>query len=221
MAVKATYLVVYNFLQALGWLYVAVLLLDNYFKTGSFDQSYSVVKDVVGFLLLGAFLEVIHAAVGLVRSGTLNTLLQWLGRLHVYYAVIGSVPELQSEPALAIMLLAWSLIEIIRYPQNALATIKASPRWLVWLRYTAFIPLYPAGVLGEVILMYKALPYIKDRSLHGEYFKHLPFGYHEFLWGVLLVYPFLWLNLYLYLFRQRKARLAGQKKPVKRTSKRE
>jgi hypothetical protein len=33
-----------------------------------------------------------------------------------------------------------------------------------------------------VILMYKALPYVKERSLHGKYFRHLPFGYHEFLW---------------------------------------
>jgi hypothetical protein len=30
--------------------------------------------------------------------------------------------------------------------------------------------------------MYKALPYVKERSLHGKYFPHLPFGYHEFLW---------------------------------------
>ena len=35
-----------------------------------------------------------------------------------------------------------------RYPWYLCSTLGEPPWWLTWLRYTAFIPLYPAGTLG-------------------------------------------------------------------------
>jgi very-long-chain (3R)-3-hydroxyacyl-CoA dehydratase len=34
-------------------------------------------------------------------------------------------------------------------------------------RYTAFIPLYPVGVLGEMASMWYALPLLRQRGLHS------------------------------------------------------
>lgn len=31
--------------------------------------------------------------------------------------------------------------------------MEGPPRWLVWLRYSAFIPLYPWGMASEVRVM--------------------------------------------------------------------
>ena len=36
-----------------------------------------------------------------------------------------------------------------RYPFYFLQTIGYCPRWLLWLRYTAWIPLYPLGIITE------------------------------------------------------------------------
>ncbi|KAH9627110.1 hypothetical protein KSS87_009768 [Heliosperma pusillum] len=49
------------------------------------------------------------------------------------------------------------------------------------LRYTAFIPIYPAGVAGEMWLMYCALPYIKEKDLYGDFFSAMPFKYSTFV----------------------------------------
>ncbi|KAH7436666.1 hypothetical protein KP509_05G030200 [Ceratopteris richardii] len=104
--------------------------------------------------------------------------------------------------------MAWSLIEVIRYPQYALSTIGLCPRWLTWLRYTAFIPLYPIGAwCGEVLLYYQALPYIKKSNLFGSFFDKLPFSYYNFIVAGLVLYPFLWLSLYMHMLKQRKIKL--------------
>lgn len=45
-------------------------------------------------------------------------------------------------------------VQAIRYPWYAATLLNDCPKWLTWLRYTAFIPLYPAGVVAEMILLY-------------------------------------------------------------------
>ena len=67
-----------------------------------------------------------------------------------------------------VMALAWTLSEIVRYPHYAAMTLVSikqlsqknrndevhnvsteAPKWLEWLRYSCFIPLYPIGLLSE------------------------------------------------------------------------
>jgi hypothetical protein len=43
---------------------------------------------------------------------------------------------------------------MIRYPWYAATLMQDCPNWLTWLRYTAFIPLYPIGVIAEMVLLY-------------------------------------------------------------------
>nr|AAT39170.1 putative tyrosine phosphatase-like protein [Oryza sativa Japonica Group] len=75
-------------------------------------------------------------------------------------------------------------------------------------RYTAFIPLYPIGVgPGEMWTMYQALPFVKERKLYSGFFGKFSMSYHSFLVAVLAVYPFLWMKLYLHVFKQRRSKL--------------
>ena len=115
---------------------------------------------------LASALEIVHAAIGLVGGSPINALMQWAGRSNVLFAIVHSVPEVQASPAVGAMLLAWALSEVIRYPWYAATTAGLCPYWLTWLRYTAFIPLYPVGVVGEMHAVYLALPYIAQRKLH-------------------------------------------------------
>lgn len=210
MGGTALYLGAYNVAQALGWAYVLFLILQEAVATGRVDRSFQVAAWHVCACQLGSLLEVAHAASGLVRSGWPAALMQWLGRSHVLFAVLMKVPAVQRLPAVFVTFAAWSMSEVIRYPQYALSMAGACPRWLTWLRYTAFIVLYPIGVFpGEMWLMYSAIPYVRDMKLYGDAFKYLPFGYDKVLMGLLVIWPILWLQLYTHMFRQRAAKLGG------------
>jgi very-long-chain (3R)-3-hydroxyacyl-CoA dehydratase len=39
--------------------------------------------------------------------------------------------------------------------------------WAPPSRYSAFILIYPVGVVAEMVLMYKALPFIRSRKLYS------------------------------------------------------
>lgn len=216
--VASVYLVAYNVAQALGWGYVLFLILREALASGRLDRSFSAAARQVCAYQLGSALEVAHAALGLVRSSWPAALMQWLGRSHVLFAVLMQVPSVQRLPAVFITFAAWSVSEVIRYPQYALTLAGACPRWMTWLRYTAFIVLYPLGVFpGEMWLMYSAIPYIRRKRLYEGFFQYPNLGYDKILLGLLVVWPILWLQLYVYMFKQRAQKLGGAPAPSRPT----
>ncbi|XP_024391220.1 uncharacterized protein [Physcomitrium patens] len=205
---RNAYLTCYNSLQSLGWALVLLRLVNDIVETKSLRGGFSAAGNVVCFLQLAAFLEILHSALGLVPTGILFAFMQWLGRSHVLFAIVAKIPEVQEQPPIMITFLAWSAAEVIRYPHYTLGLLGLCPHWLTWLRYTAFIVLYPIGALyGEMLAMYLSLDFIKDRNLYASSFKWLPFDYHFFVVWVMIMYPFLWLLLYLHMFRQRRSKL--------------
>ncbi|CAI5981861.1 unnamed protein product [Closterium sp. NIES-64] len=200
-----TYLAAYNLAQAAGWAAALAAMMHSAVTTAS---------------IAGAF----HSAwplVWLVRSGVVAPLVQWVGRSFVLFAVVGRTPALHTHAALFVLLAVWCCSEVIRYPQYALSLLGTCPRALTWLRYSAFIPLYPIGMFGgEMVLIYSAIPFVKaDRPLDF-LFAALPFDCHHVLMVILAAYPLFWLHLYTHMFRQRRAKLhpkshKGGKKPHK------
>ncbi|XP_078179574.1 protein-tyrosine phosphatase-like, PTPLA [Carex rostrata] len=210
------YLLAYNSLQYFGWLIVLIKIFLSISASRSFHGAYATAGDLVCLLQAVSFLETIHAVVGLVPASFLLTLMQWGGRTHFLFAIVRQIPEVQSLPSVFITFTAWSLSEVIRYSHYALSILKVCPSWLTYFRYTAFIFLYPIGIgPGEMWLMYQALSYVKERSLYSDFFDKFAFSYYSFLVAVLVCYPFLWLKLYLHLFKQRRSKLKkkeGRKK---------
>ncbi|KNA13068.1 hypothetical protein SOVF_120140 [Spinacia oleracea] len=201
------YLFTYNFAQTIGWAVALLKILIGFTTTRSFDAAFASSGQLICFLQKVAFLEVIHGALGIVSTGVLLPLMQWGGRSHYLLAIVGNIVELQASPSIFITFVAWSISEIIRYSNYALSCIGKCPYWSTYIRYTAFIPLYPVGVAGEMWLMYQALPYIMEKDLYKDFFSFFPFCYYTFVQVVLLSYPLLWLKLYLHLFKQRRSKL--------------
>lgn len=56
----------------------------------------------------------------------------------------------------AIVVLSWGLADFIRYAYYTVSLVSANnpPRLLRWLRYNAFLLLYPSGTAGEMYLLY-------------------------------------------------------------------
>ncbi|OIT37406.1 PREDICTED: very-long-chain (3R)-3-hydroxyacyl-CoA dehydratase 2 [Nicotiana attenuata] len=210
---KNLYLFSYNSLQFLGWTVALFRILSNFISTQSVTGTYASAGELICLLQCCAFLEVVHGAIGIVPSGAVLPLMQWSGRTHFLLAIVRRIVEVQESPSVFMTFLAWSLSEVIRYSHYALSCIGSPPYFITYLRYTAFILLYPVGIgPGEMWLMYQALPFIKKRNLYAD---SLPFSYCNFVKVLLLVYPFLWLNLYLHLFKQRRSKLGKHQKTKK------
>ena len=211
------------------------MLLAQGWRAGGPRGAWAAAGPLCYVMQCAAGLEVLHAAFGLVKASWTSAALQWIARTNVVALVVAETPEVWGEPAVAAMLGAWALGELVRYPWYALTVLGACPRALTWLRYTAFIPLYPVGFLGEMVCIVRALPHLEARprlqqgplsDLVPEGLRHVvglsPLSYHAFMMCMLVYYPVGWFGLYSHMFRQRRRKLGtdagaegGEKKKQK------
>ncbi|ESN98978.1 hypothetical protein HELRODRAFT_67129, partial [Helobdella robusta] len=154
-----------------------------------------------------AFLEIVHAALGLVRSDPVITTFQISSRVFLLWGVANLVDESNKQVGFLMLLFAWTLTELIRYLFYLCALLNKVPYLLTYARYTLFIALYPIGVTGELLTIYNALPLVNERgiltiSLPNSF--NISFSYCYFLIFVMLTYIPVFPPLYLHMFAQRK-----------------
>ncbi|OCF77724.1 hypothetical protein I204_01724 [Kwoniella mangroviensis CBS 8886] len=158
-----------------------------------------------------AALEILHTALGWVRSPLGTVASQVFSRVWTVWGVVEAVPEVShSSPFFTTMLFAWSLTEVIRYTFYLLSLLNIQSPLVNYLRYTTFIPLYPIGASSEAFLAFSTLPPI------------LPNVINTRSWGLLevsrLVMFFIWWPslyvLFTYMLKQRKKVLEGKKGKV-------
>lgn len=84
-------------------------------------------------------------------------------------------------------------------------------QFLTWLRYTAFIPMYPLGLAAEVVCIWLAVPLVATSgrlSLDLPNPTNIAFHYSTFLRALLAIQPITWAYLYSSLLRQRAIKLS-------------
>lgn len=105
-----------------------------------------------------AALEVLHAAAGLVRSSPVTAAVQVASRLVVLWGAVVVSPAAAASPWFALMVAAWALSEPPRYALYAIGLAgDPAPYALTWVRYSAFLVLYPAGITGEIGCVWAAM----------------------------------------------------------------
>lgn len=109
-----------------------------------------------------ALLEVVHAALGWVKSNPLVVLIQIGSRLAVLWGVAETYEAAATSPYYTVMVFAWALSEVGRYPFYVNQLLDSPSYLALWMRYSLFIVLYPLGVLGEMQLIWASLPH--DRA---------------------------------------------------------
>eukprot|EP00934_Nitzschia_sp_Nitz4_P003826 Nitzschia sp. Nitz4//scaffold3_size479765//106428//108874//NITZ4_000043-RA/size479765-processed-gene-0.61-mRNA-1//1//CDS//3329550587//3816//frame0 len=166
---KEAYLLVYNLLACAGWTVVFLLTVQSLAsgipREGFFTTLASVydVPNLATILTVSqsaAMLEILHAALGLVRSPLMVTAMQVSSRIVALVAINGS-PQAQHQWGAGLMIWSWSLVEIFRYLFYAFALVtgdatKKTPFPLFWLRYSLFAVLYPTGITGELTVFFAA-----------------------------------------------------------------
>ncbi|ODV91728.1 hypothetical protein CANCADRAFT_11505, partial [Tortispora caseinolytica NRRL Y-17796] len=191
------YLVVYNVVSTVLWLSILCRLVV--FASVSAEFAAEQLMDYVRVIQTGAVLEIVHAALGWVRADIATVTLQVFSRLVVVwmtmylypFAVLSGIGPY----AFVAMVAAWSVTETIRYLYYAVNLLWPDqvPRWIVWLRYTLFYVLYPTGVAGENIVLWKAAAVLGGGSLT-----------YLFRIGVIAIYIPGFYFLFTHMVRQRK-----------------
>lgn len=175
-----------------------------------------------------AVMEVLHAALGLVRSPVMITATQVASRLWILWGIVDAAPASTTTQALTLLHLpaplpslslslvtlftAWCASEIIRYGFFALKEAGLQPYGMLWLRYTGFIVLYPLGVSSELAMVWLAMPELR-RS--GTWSVALPnawnFGFSYWLacWVAVAAYLPGFPQLYGYMLAQRRKLLGS------------
>jgi len=220
MVPKEIYLIAYNLSCCAGWSLILVSVfqflandipqhglkeaLANVYSNGDIAiqilSSTNPVGDLLFYTQSAALLEIVHAAVGLVRSPVMVTTMQVMSRIVALVAVTYS-PKAQTHWGAGVMIISWSCVEIFRYLFYAFALVsgdssKNTPFPLFWLRYSLFAILYPTGITGELTCFLSAA---YDPEFHTFFFgspesaiwiyaRFLPFVY---LFGS----PFMILNM--------------------------
>ncbi|XP_030923822.1 very-long-chain (3R)-3-hydroxyacyl-CoA dehydratase PASTICCINO 2A [Quercus robur] len=212
---RRIYLSVYNWTVFVGWFQVLYLAVKTVRESGH-QHVYSAVERPLQLAQTAAILEIFHSLVGLVRSPVSATLPQIASRLYLTWFILWSFPQTQTHILVTSLVISWSITEIIRYSFFGLKeALGFAPSWLLWLRYSTFLLLYPTGITSEVGLIYVALPFIKESE---KYCIRMPNKWNfsfDFFYAAILVLgiyvpgsP----HLYGYMLGQRKKALSKSKK---------
>ncbi|CAH9070194.1 unnamed protein product [Cuscuta epithymum] len=211
---RRAYLALYNWAVFVGWFQVFYLSVKTLKESGH-ENVYRAVEKPLLLAQTAAILEILHGLVGLVRSPISATLPQIGSRIYVTWGILYSFPQVQTHALVSSLVISWSITEIIRYSFFGIKELFGfAPSWLLWLRYSTFILLYPSGITSEVGLIYKALPYIKES---GKYSLWMPnklnfsFDYYYLALVVIAIYAPGSPHMYGYMLGQRKKALRKTK----------
>ncbi|KAM9925548.1 hypothetical protein OXX59_003799 [Metschnikowia pulcherrima] len=199
MSIKNAYLKAYNVSSALAW--TAILLKDIFdrfpgqlYGTGEYNSfPHKLLTEVQ---TANAIVEIFHSVSGLVPSPLPSLLLQFFARLVITLGISYHVPYSPGNysKAYSVLIVAWSITEIIRYSFYAAKQFGRMPRQLLWLRYSSFILLYPLGLMSEPVVVYKTLGHVS-----GAYYCFLAFGMCLYVPGFLFLYSYMWRQRAKYL----------------------
>ncbi|PSC68010.1 Very-long-chain (3R)-3-hydroxyacyl-[acyl-carrier] dehydratase PASTICCINO 2 [Micractinium conductrix] len=223
---KSCYLWAYNTALCAAWGYVLFLAYRTAGAGGSLQDVWQAVEVPLKVVQTAAIMEVLHSAVGLVRSPVMITATQVASRLFILWGVVVLAPAPRTSPlvlltlpggarvqlSLVSLLTAWCCSEVIRYSFFAFKELGMQPYLLLWLRYTAFIGLYPLGVASELAMVWLALPWIREhRPLSVQMPNAFNFGfdYYWACWAAVLAYLPGFPQLYFYMLAQRQRVLRG------------
>ena len=161
----SSYLLLYNLTAAAGWAWLLLASVKNIAAGANFGLLWQETESMLKIVQTMACLEIIHSAVGFVKSPVFTTFMQVFSRVWTLWAVMDIAPEAQTSVFFMLAVTSWSLVEVPRYLFYALDSVHLCPKALKWLRYSLFAVLYPTGITGELGCMYHAglNLYKKDR----------------------------------------------------------
>ena len=206
MSIKSVYLILYNFLQLCGWSCFFFKVTNYLINSKSLHEIYSNTHLILECCQYGAFLEIIHSIIGLVKSSIFATSIQIIGRIII--VVILQFFQSGVSQGYFLIYFAWSIVEIVRYTYYIMNLLQKDffkyniPYILIWCRYSFFVVLYPIGVSGEMITVWNAKKDFNKYILYQT--DKYTFTAADLIYPIWIFYIPALIYLYGYLFKQRR-----------------
>ena len=206
MSIKSVYLILYNFLQLCGWSCFFFKVTNYLINSKPLQEIYSNSHLILECCQYGAFLEIIHSIIGLVKSSIFATSIQIIGRIII--VVILQFFQSAVSQGYFLIYFAWSIVEIVRYTYYIMNLLQKDffkfniPYILIWCRYSFFVVLYPIGVSGEMITVWNAKKDFNKYILYQT--DKYTFTAADLIYPIWIFYIPALIYLYGYLFKQRK-----------------
>ncbi|MBN3291447.1 HACD1 dehydratase, partial [Polypterus senegalus] len=207
------WLTFYNIAMTAGWMVLAVAMIRFYFEKGTHKGLYKSISKTLKFFQTFAVLEILHCAVGIVRTSVIVTGVQVSSRIFMVWFVTNSIKQIQNEESVLLFLVVWTVTEITRYSFYTFNLLNHLPYFIKWARYNLFIILYPVGVAGELMTIYAALPIVQKSGMFSVRLPNkynVSFDYYYFLIIVMISYIPLFPQLFFHMLRQRRKVLHGE-----------
>ncbi|KAF2861208.1 protein tyrosine phosphatase [Piedraia hortae CBS 480.64] len=200
---KRLYLILYNLVSSFLWS-IVLSRAASFALTKGFNHTYQGVGEFTKWTQTLAVLEILHAALGIVRAPLMTTVMQVASRLLLVWGICHNFPQVPaSSLAYTTMLVAWSLTEVVRYSYFAINLSSGNvPAFLTWARYNAFFALYPLGISSECWLVGKSIGPAAALNPVNRWL----------LWAVLAIYIPGSYFLYTHMMAQRKKVMRAQVK---------
>lgn len=198
---KDQYLIAYNALSCVLWFGVlgrTILLLPLV----GHENVYGGVGEYTKLTQTLALLEIVHIALGLLRSSLITTVIQVASRILLVWGVANLFEAPRESLAYSTMLIAWSVTEVCRYSYYVTNIVGRTPGFLTWLRYNTFFVLYPLGAGSEAVCIFRALSEAKEFNTN----------YYYYLVAILLTYPPGLYKQYTHMISQRRKNIRGKKR---------
>ena len=189
------YLIGYSFVQLFAWLTAFIFI----------NVDHVVSFEIILIFQIISLVETFHAYKKWNNSSPIFSFIQTAARLFILFLIYSLISKFMFrhvnyyKEVVTIMLHVWCFAEIIRYAHYLTQLLKKENKIISWLRYSAFLILYPIGVACEFFIMY--LVFINNN-----------FGLKIILIVIAIAYIFLFPRLYLHLLKQRKLKLNSNNK---------
>ncbi|XP_066156429.1 very-long-chain (3R)-3-hydroxyacyl-CoA dehydratase [Euwallacea fornicatus] len=222
---KAVYLLFYNLGMLSAFLYAAVVLVITLAKNGFDESAYSKVYPATGHILcfihLFQALEIMHPMFGYVTGSPLMPFIQIFGRIFILFGNLEFESQLQKMPVITWLFAVWICSDIIRYIYYIFHTADSSTPmrravypFFKWLRYSAWIILYPIGFVCESVIIFRNILYLHNTP---RFYLRMPnpynitFDYLTFLriYMLVLMFPSMY-SLIKHMYKARVKNLGGR-----------
>lgn len=212
MNARALYLCTYNAVQLYLWSRVIMqgFLHISHLSVSPLSRIFHAVLPYAHLAQTLAWLEPLHAIVGLAGASFNAAFIQSLARYVVLVFVIEPIQLTHSNPITLVLIFAWALGDVVRYLFYIATAASYIPYWLLWLRYSLFMPLYPVGMISEWLLYFLTLSHIAATNLYSVSLPNpynFAFSFHIWNKFVLLLYIPMAPKMYSHMLRQRRKKL--------------
>jgi len=131
------------------------------------------------FLHLMQILEILHPLMGYTSGSPIMPSIQLSGRVFLIFFMIDSEPKIQANVWVLYLFFVYTLVEMIRYPYYMLHVFGVNIGFLTWVRYTAWVLLYPLGFISEGVILFNNIVYLEEsRRFSIDLPNDLNFSFH-------------------------------------------